>query len=204
MNEIIPMPVIVEGEEYDYCEEESAAEVIGSLLAGVDGMEWKDDTLIKHTTSADVPIANFIPVPVEDIIYDNGAERSRFFRVKGLQSRNGKLVELPVVKVDSNDISNLNWVTSEWGFDAIIYPPTVTRKDMLRSVMFMIGQREAVRKTIYTHTGWREENGNFFYLHAGGAIGNDNAEVCIDNRNATIYQAKSITSSAYATLLRIL
>lgn len=131
MNEIISMPVIVEGEEYDYCEEESAAEVIGSLLAGVEGMEWRDDTLIKHTTSADVPVANFIPVPVEDIIYDNGAERSRFFRVKGLQSRNGKLVELPVVKVDSNDISNLNWVTSEWGFDAIIYPPTVTRKDTL-------------------------------------------------------------------------
>lgn len=182
MNELISMPVIVEGEEYDYCEEESAAEVIGSLLAGVDGMEWKDDTLIKHTTSADVPIANFIPVPVEDIIYDNGAERSRFFRIKGLQSRNGKLVELPVVKVDSNDISNLNWVTAEWGFDAIIYPPTVTRKDTLRSVMFMIGQKEAVRKTIYTHTGWREENGNCFYLHAGGAIGNDNAEVCIDNR----------------------
>lgn len=51
MNEIIPMPVIVEEEEYDYCEEESAAEVIGSLLAGVDGMEWKDDTLIKHNAS---------------------------------------------------------------------------------------------------------------------------------------------------------
>ena len=157
MNELIPMPIIVEGEEYDYCEEESAAEVIGSLLAGVDGMEWKDDTLIKHTTSADVPVANFIPVPVEDIIYDNGAERSRFFRVKGLQSRNGKLVELPVVKVDSNDISNLNWVTAEWGFDAIIYPPTVTRKDTLRSVMFMIGQREAVRKN-YLHA-YRLERG---------------------------------------------
>ena len=80
MNELIPMPVIVEGEEYDYCEEESAAEVIGSLLAGVDGMEWKDDTLIKHTTSADVH-CKFIPVPVEDIIYDNGEERSRF-RIK--------------------------------------------------------------------------------------------------------------------------
>ena len=37
-------------------------------------------------------------------------------------------------------------------------------------------------KTIYTHTGWREENGNWFYLHAGGAIENDNAEVRIDNR----------------------
>lgn len=36
-------------------------------------MEWKDDTLIKHTTSADVPVANFIPVPVEDIIYDNAS-----------------------------------------------------------------------------------------------------------------------------------
>lgn len=121
-------------------------------------------------------------MPVEDIIYDNGAERSRYFRIKGLQSKSGKLVELPTVKVDSSDISSMNWVTAEWGFDAIIYPPTVSRKDTLRSVMFIIGQREAVRKTIYTHTGWREENGNCFYLHAGGAIGNDNAEVCIDNR----------------------
>ena len=46
VNEIIPMPVIVEGEEYEYFEEENADEVIGSLLAGVDGMEWKDD--IRH------------------------------------------------------------------------------------------------------------------------------------------------------------
>ena len=36
-------------------------------------MEWKDDTLIKHTTSADVPVANFISVPVKDIIYDNAS-----------------------------------------------------------------------------------------------------------------------------------
>lgn len=184
MNEIIPALIIIEDGNTSYSDyyEEPCTDEINELLSDIEFVDWEDDTLIKHTSSADVPISNFLPVPVEDIIYDNGGERSRFFRVKGLQSENGRQRELPVVKVDANDIANLNWVTAEWGFDALIYPPTTSRKDTLRSVMFMIGQKAARRKTIYTHTGWREENGNWFYLHAGGAIGSDDVEVDIDSR----------------------
>lgn len=183
MNEIIPAPIIIEDDcsaQSDYYEENHADE-INELLADIEFVDWDEDKLVKHTSSADVPISNFLLVPVEDIIYDDGGERSRFFRVKGLQSKNGRQRELPVVMVDANDISNLNWVTAQWSFDALIYPPTMSRKDTLRSVMFMIGQKIARKKTIYTHTGWRQENGKWFYLQ-GGAIGNDNAEVSIDTR----------------------
>lgn len=182
MNEIIPAPVIIEDSNSYECHEEPNTDEIDELLSDIEFVDWEEDKLVKHTASADVPIANFLPVPVEDIVYDDGGERSRFFRVKGLQSQNGILRELPTVKVNAEDIANLNWVTSEWGFDALIFPPTMSRKDTLRSVMFMIGQKAARRKTIYTHTGWREENGKWFYLHAGGAIGNDAAEVDIDSR----------------------
>lgn len=171
MNEIIPAPARTQKEgrsadspkdgepiiieDGNYYEEPNTDE-IDELLSDIEFVDWDEDKLVKHTSSADVPISNFLPVPVEDIVYDDGGERSRFFRVKGLQSENGVQRELPTVKVNTEDIANLNWVTSEWGFDALIFPPTMSRKDTLRSVMFMIGQKAARRKTIYTHTGWRE------------------------------------------------
>lgn len=168
--------------------------------------EWKDDTLIKHTTSADVSVANFLPVPVEDIIYDNGAERSRSFRIKGLQSRNGRLVELPVVKVDSADISNMNWVTAEWGFDAIIFPPTVTRKDTFRSVMFMIGQDSVKlyeKQSIRIQAGERKTATGFIFTQAVQSEMITQRSVLITDWSVTISQAKSKISSAYAMRLRI-
>ena len=53
-------------------------------------------------------------------------------------------------------------------------------------VAIQLLSRDAPRRTVYTHTGWRQDAGRWVYLHAAGAIGPDGpvAGVEVDLPNA--------------------
>ncbi len=159
-----------------------ADDEISEALQAIEFCNYYSGKLWQINPKGDVPVADFLPVPIEDIVYDDGAEQSRFFKIKGLKKIKGEVIELPAIIIRAEDCASMNWVTANWGFDANIFSPLQTRKDTLRSIMFMVGQKKAVQKTIYTHTGWRENNGSWFYLHGGGAIGKENVEVHLDNK----------------------
>ena len=58
--------------------------------------------------------------------------------------------------------------------DVIIKPRA---KDDLREALQVLGRGRAF-ETVFTHTGWRNIEGKWVFLHAGGAIGSDN--ICVD------------------------
>jgi hypothetical protein len=120
----------------------------------------------------EVPLGNFTARVVEDILKDNGHETSRMFKVVGTLG-NGQ--PLPIIEVSASSFSSLNWVTSEWGLRAIITAGQ-TYKDRLREAIQLMSE-EAIQKTIYTHTGWREVNGQRTFLSAGGALGMPDIDV---------------------------
>lgn len=155
---------------------------IGKYLSYLDGCSFSGGYLRKETDKGTIVISNFLPVPVEDIRLDDGNEQQRYFRIKGLKYDETKTTELPAVLVRASDAAAMNWVTENWGFGANIESPIQSRKDSLRSIMFRLGELFAVQKTIFLHTGWREQNGSYFFLHGGGAIGAENIEVRLDNR----------------------
>ena len=129
---------------------------------------------IKQTNNgpAQVPLCNFTAQVTEDILKDNGHEASRVFKITGTL---GTGQPLPEIEVSAASFASLNWVTSEWGMRAIITAGQ-TYKDRLREAIQLLSM-EAKQKTIYTHTGWRELNGQLTFLAGGGAMGMPDIEV---------------------------
>ena len=113
------------------------------------------------------PLANFTALPVEEVIRDDGAERTREFVIKGI---NAKGVPLSPVSVPASKFSAMGWVSDAWGMDASIYPGQLN-KDKLRFAIQEAGRGNVPRRTVYTHTGWRQMPQGWAYLHNGGAIG---------------------------------
>ena len=119
-----------------------------------------------------VPLCNFTAHVTEDTLKDNGHEASRVFKVIGTL---GTGQPLPEIEVPAASFASLNWVTSEWGLRAIITAGQAY-KDRLREAIQLMSE-EAKQKTVYTHTGWREINGQLTFLTAGGAMGMPDIEV---------------------------
>jgi hypothetical protein len=113
----------------------------------------------------DVPLANFAARITEDQILDDGATRSRRYRISGtLQS--GR--QLPDALIDASRINSPSWVNEHWGAQAIVYPGAGLQ--MLEAAIKTVSGEMAPRE-IFAHFGWRQFDGHWGYLHNGGAIG---------------------------------
>ena len=111
-------------------------------------------------------LANFTAQIVEEVVIDDGVEQVRHFDIEGVLANSQSL---PRVRVAAKDYESMDWVVPRWG------PlPTITagrsNRDHLRAAIQMLSVGVRVRK-LYQHTGWRNHNGQWVYLHAAGAIG---------------------------------
>jgi len=111
------------------------------------------------------PLANFDAEVVEEVSYDDGADTSRVFHVRGTLS-DGR--ELPVARVPANDFSGMNWVTGAWGVRAVVCAGQGAR-DHLRAAVQILSN--ATSRVVFKHTGWRLQGGAWAYLFHGGAVG---------------------------------
>ncbi|MBM4287115.1 MAG: hypothetical protein FJ135_03010 [Deltaproteobacteria bacterium] len=112
------------------------------------------------------PICNFNAAIVGEQVRDDGMERQVCLTLEG------RLAEgrpLPKVEVPASQFLGMNWVTSAWGSKAIIYAGFGTRDHLRAAIQLLSG--EVPTKTVFTHTGWRHIDGEWLYLHGGGAIG---------------------------------
>lgn len=118
-------------------------------------------------------LANFLAWPVCEVLVDDGSEQKRFVDVVGISASG---VALKKVRLSYAEfMGNLSTVLSKhWGMDVIIKPRA---KDDLREALQVLGRGRAF-ETVFTHTGWRNIEGKWVFLHAGGAIGSDN--ICVD------------------------
>ncbi len=132
---------------------------------------------VKRTSDgeSEIPLCNFNARVVEDITRDNGLELSRYFKIEGSLPGNQLL---PQIETMASGFNNLNWVTSEWGMKAIIAAGQ-SAKDRLREAI-QLQSRDARQRTIYTHTGWRDIDGEVYFLAGNGAIGRDDIDVELD------------------------
>jgi hypothetical protein len=118
------------------------------------------------------PLCNFVAQVTEEVVLDDGAEPTRAFVVTG---RLDTGEPLPSVRVPASRFAGMAWVTDLWGLRAVVRAGLSTR-DYLREAIQRLSP-EARSRHIYTHTGWREIEGRFVYLHATGAIGASDCEV---------------------------
>lgn len=93
---------------------------------------------------------------------DGGGSTERHFVVAGSRGR---------TEVRADEFDSMAWVTNEWGPWASVAPGQMMKPHAAQAIKHL--SDEAEERIVYTHTGWRQIEGRWLYLHAGGAIGAD-------------------------------
>jgi hypothetical protein len=107
-------------------------------------------------------MANFTAEIKGDTLEDDGAETKRVFDIEA--KLNGRTQQ---VSIPSAVFASMRWPIEFLGTSAVIFP---SYQDHVRCAIQLLSNNVEQRH-IYTHTGWRRINGEWFFLHAGGAIG---------------------------------
>jgi hypothetical protein len=118
------------------------------------------------------PLCNFAAQVTEEVVLDDGAETVRAFVVEGRLASGPRL---PAVRVPAARFAGMSWVTEQWGLKAVVRAG-MNKRDALREAIQLLSPT-ARNRHIFTHTGWREIDGQWIYLTAGGALGGDDYEV---------------------------
>ncbi|MEV5040049.1 hypothetical protein MRBLBA21_005020 [Peribacillus frigoritolerans] len=139
-------------------------------------------------------LANFKPIPVREILIDDGQEIRRLFEVKGIL--NGKQ-PLPPAKIKAQDFGNLSWINENWGIKANV-EPGYGMKDRLRHAIQLFAEN-ILEQQVFTHLGWRQVEGEWIYLHAGGSIGGK-AQVELEREELNKYVLPDKTENVKETL----
>jgi hypothetical protein len=145
---------------------------IAGYPAGADPVRYveQDGTIHLVKTTRDgpvtVPLCNFTARIIEEVVHDDGAEQTRRLAVQGTLAVGDAL---PRYEIPAAEFPGMGWVISAWGTRAVVYSGNGT-KDHLRVAMQLLSS-SVPRRTVFGHTGWREIDGAWLYLHAGGAVG---------------------------------
>lgn len=149
------------------------------------------------------PIANFDARIVEAVTEDDGAERKTTFRVEW--STNG--TPLAPVDVPANEFEKLDWVVPLSRGRAYINKGSGNRDAARHAILSRSEPKDTMR---YAHTGWRQIDDNWVFLHAGGAIGKAEASVNINHDKLSRYrfpahqESKTVIGEAIDWMLALL
>lgn len=161
-----------EGPEYWLSPIEQAAILYGNVRGyGVD-----DGCLVQYQQQGTKPLTDFVPIMRQELIRDDGVNRTLSFVLDGWQ-RNGH--QLPRVTVSAEELDRMSWVTSKWGTHASVSPGSTNAAKVSWAIK-QVGQRTAKRVIEYQHMGWREIGGKWCYLYEGGAVGMDGVTVSME------------------------
>jgi hypothetical protein len=123
--------------------------------------------------TVDVPLANFGAVIREDVVVDDGAEEQRQFLLEATLGEHVVPVPIP-----AQQFAGMGWVAERLGAGAILVPGQGLREHLRYAIQLLSGS--IPQRRVYAHTGWRQTEAGWVYLHAGGAIGADGAVPGID------------------------
>lgn len=123
------------------------------------------------------PLANGNAQIIEEIVNDDGSNEPQLdFLVAGELATGQKL---PRVQVASTEFPTMKW-TAQWGARFILSAGRSTQDHFRAAMQHLSGT--PYRRTIYTHTGWREINGKNFFLTSTGALGANDETIQVDLR----------------------
>lgn len=127
----------------------------------------KGGRIHKREGKGTIPLCNFTARIVEQTTHDNGEESQTFFAVEG---RLASGQALPRIEVSAGSFAGMAWV-AQWGCAPSINAGYSAKDHARAAIQELSG--DAPRRTVYGHTGWRRIEGEWRYLHAGGALGQD-------------------------------
>jgi hypothetical protein len=119
----------------------------------------------KREGDVDSFITNFTARIVAQALHDDGAEQNRFLEISARLDNKEKRF-----RITAHEFPTLTWVMRELGAAAYI-APGVAARDHVRAAIQLLSGNQITEHRVYAHMGWREVDGEWLYLHAGGAIG---------------------------------
>jgi hypothetical protein len=126
------------------------------------GLVWDKPT--RHGTSSPTPLTNFTAEIVWDVVEDDGAEEMHTFEIEARLGERQRRFEVPASR-----FASMNWVAEHLGASAFVYPGFGHKEHAAVAIQSLSG--EITERRYFAHTGWRKIEGEWAYLHAGGAIG---------------------------------
>lgn len=137
---------------------------------------------LKRSNQSETPVklANFTAKIIEDVYKDNGAEESRFLKISGRMEDAEGSEPLRTLEVSASEYKNLGWVITGWG----IKPQLEVGQNIADHFRRVIAYRsaDALRRQVFTHSGWRDYQDKKVYLIGTGAINSDNLEAEMDTQ----------------------
>jgi len=112
-------------------------------------------------------LANFSARIAANVSHDDGAEVKQHYEMRAQCGKRHGSCSVPVEK-----FAQMQWVGECLGSQGIIAAGTAI-KDHLRAAIQELSLGTTVERRVYRHTGWREIDGRWIYLHGDGAIGAD-------------------------------
>ncbi len=128
----------------------------------------------EKATQLTIPLCNFTARATAEILKDNGVYATREFHIEGTLNTGRPL---PPATIKAEEFRLMNWVNRCWGLAANICVGH-SAQDRVRECIQLCSQEAQVR-TVFTHSGWRQINGDWCFLHAGGAL-NGPAGITVD------------------------
>jgi hypothetical protein len=127
--------------------------------------ESKPDGMFRITTQGErlsqVQLSNYRATITANIRLDDGVETKREFEIAAELSGRRFQFTLP-----ASEFARMDWPIERMGSSAITFP---NQRDYARTAIQSFSMT-AENRCIYTHTGWRNLDGHWCFLHAGGAI----------------------------------
>src|SRR5215203_4542892 len=122
--------------------------------------------LIKHTREGEVPVqlTNFLARVEEQVVRDDGAEEKHSYEIEACSGGRVRRFEVPAVS-----FASMGWVARHLGASSYVYPGFGYKDHAAVAIQSLSG--EITERRYFAHTGWRKIEGEWAYLHAGGAIG---------------------------------
>jgi hypothetical protein len=124
--------------------------------------------LIKPTRDGiqEVKLANFQARIVGDLIEDDGIEKKRSYAIEAVSAdgRRRRFV------VSAQQFEAMRWPAEHLGPTAVVSAGLGLR-DHARVAIQELSGSDIERQIVFAHSGWRKYQGEWAYLHCGGAIG---------------------------------
>ncbi|MBI4806976.1 MAG: hypothetical protein HY795_17305 [Desulfovibrio sp.] len=111
-------------------------------------------------------IANFVAEITEEEAHDDGLTVNRSYRIRGTAADGSLLGD---ISIPCADYPAMTWVDEQFGHRAIITPNC--QAHMVAAIKYLSLNKCVPSKTVFKHTGWRNDKGVWRFLTGSGALG---------------------------------
>ena len=146
-----------------------------------------------------IRLSNFSAQIISEAIHDDGLEENRIYQIKAsLEDRH------VIFTVPASQFERLDWVAKNLGARAYFEAGASVKSQMRLAIQRL--SHNITERRVYMHTGWRKIDGQWAYLHAGGAIGElgalQNIEVSLNGKLGNYLLPEPPVSPALADAVR--